>query len=100
MLDTGGAGRTASVRDLLAAAERAFLRAEFHVAHPVLRRLQAEYGAPEAYDEAVRYDALWAALAARAGNWPRRSVGVPTPMTWRWRRAESSTPSRCMPSAG
>ncbi|MGA4858465.1 hypothetical protein [Streptomyces koyangensis] len=70
VLDTGGAGRTASVRDLLAAAERAFLRAEFHIAHPVLRRLQAEYGAPEAYDEVVRYDALWAALAARAGNWP------------------------------
>ncbi|MFC7881288.1 hypothetical protein ACFUVV_05295 [Streptomyces sp. NPDC057376] len=58
------------MRDLLAAAERAVLRAEFHVAHPVLRRLQAEYGAPEDYDEAVRYDVLWAALAARAGNWP------------------------------
>jgi hypothetical protein len=57
------------VRDLLAAAERAFLRAEFHVAHPVLRRLQTEYGAPEDYDAAVRYDVLWAALAARAGNW-------------------------------
>ncbi|MFD5342181.1 hypothetical protein ACFWJY_00040 [Streptomyces anulatus] len=70
MEETGGADRTITADSLLDAAEQAFLRAEFDVVRPLLQRLRTEFGAPDAFPAAVRYDTLLAALAGRAGNWP------------------------------
>ncbi|MFH9294588.1 hypothetical protein [Streptomyces sp. NPDC017520] len=70
MEETGGADRAITADSLLDAAEQAFLRAEFDVVRPLLQRLRTEFGAPDAFPAAVRYDALLGALAGRAGNWP------------------------------
>ncbi|MEV7110030.1 hypothetical protein [Streptomyces anulatus] len=70
MEETGGADRAITGDSLLGAAEQAFLRAEFDVVQPLLQRLRTEFGAPDTYPAAVRYDTLLAALAGRAGNWP------------------------------
>ncbi|MFK0119509.1 hypothetical protein [Streptomyces sp. NPDC090994] len=67
--DTGATGRAVTADLLLATAEQAFLRAEFDVVRPILRRVQGEFGMPSVHRDAVRYCALRAALAARAGNW-------------------------------
>ncbi|MCM8551223.1 hypothetical protein [Streptomyces sp. STCH 565 A] len=69
MRDTGEAGGAVSERELLDGAERAFLRAEYRVARPLLRRLRDEFGAPDAEADAVRSAVLRCALAARTGNW-------------------------------
>ncbi|NDZ63404.1 hypothetical protein [Streptomyces cyaneofuscatus] len=70
MEETGGADRAITADFLLDAAEQALLRAEFDVVRPLLQRLHAEFGAPDTYPAAVRYDTLLGALAGRAGNWP------------------------------
>lgn len=67
--DTGATGRTVTADLLLDTAEQAFLRAEFDVVRPVLRRVRSEFGMPSAYIDAVRYSALRAAMAGRVGNW-------------------------------
>ncbi|MFD0037510.1 hypothetical protein ACFVIZ_07660 [Streptomyces anulatus] len=69
MEETGGADRAVTADSLLDAAEQAFLRAEFDVVRPLLQRLRTQFGAPDAYPAAVRYNTLLAALAGRAGNW-------------------------------
>ncbi|WP_281911138.1 hypothetical protein [Streptomyces olivaceus] len=70
MRDTGGAtGRTLPAGELLDEAEQAFLRAEYRVAHPLLRRFRDEFAVPDSEDDAVRCAMLRCALAARAGNW-------------------------------
>ncbi|MET9193641.1 hypothetical protein ABZX60_10150 [Streptomyces olivaceus] len=69
MRDTGEAGGAVSERELLDGAERAFLRAEYRVTRPLLRRLRDEFGAPDAEADAVRSAVLRCALAARTGNW-------------------------------
>ncbi|WP_330460417.1 hypothetical protein OIB37_28205 [Streptomyces sp. NBC_00820] len=68
--DTGEPGRTVTTDRLLDAAENAFLRAEFNLVRPLLRRIENEFGTPTADDAAARYAVLRCALAARADNWP------------------------------
>ncbi|MGQ4730032.1 hypothetical protein ACUN3E_20440 [Streptomyces sp. Ju416(a)] len=70
MAQTGGADQAVTADHLLDAAEQAVLRAEFDIVRPLLQRLRTEFGAPDAFPAAVRYDTLLAALAGRAGNWP------------------------------
>ncbi|MEU6624825.1 hypothetical protein ABZ926_29220 [Streptomyces litmocidini] len=69
MDDTGAPDRTVTADHLLTTAERAFLRAEFGLARPLLQRFQSEFGTTEDEDAALRYTVLRSALAARAGNW-------------------------------
>ncbi|PVC78706.1 hypothetical protein DBP18_01080 [Streptomyces sp. CS081A] len=71
MGETEGSGREVTAESLLAAAEHAFLRAEFDVVQPLLQRLRNEFGAPDTDPADTRYDVLLAAMAARAGNWPK-----------------------------
>ncbi|MET9145255.1 hypothetical protein [Streptomyces sp. NPDC004042] len=68
--DTGETGGAVTAGRLLNDAERAYLGADFGVVRPLLQRFQAEFGAPDTEDAAVRYAVLRAALAARVGNWP------------------------------
>ncbi|MEU3605996.1 hypothetical protein AB0E83_11155 [Streptomyces sp. NPDC035033] len=71
MGETRGTGREVTAESLLAAAEQAFLRGEFDVVRPLLQRLRSEFGAPETSPADTRYAILLAAMAARAGNWPK-----------------------------
>ncbi|MET9254877.1 hypothetical protein [Streptomyces sp. NPDC003717] len=77
--DTGRAGPTVTADLLLGSAEAAFLKAEFPTVGPVLRRIDGEFGTPADADDAARYSALRAALAARAGNWPEAVRRCPEP---------------------